>query len=117
MMRYSREETIKDFDKASKDIKRLYKEGCINRKGKTNDTDDYYTEIFSERLLHMKVGEENIGQIDRSNYKVGSHSKTVSKNNTNRRCEELICLKTEQLIQKRKRRCIKLCKSYQKNIR
>ena len=89
MMRYSREETIKDFDKASKDIKRLYQEDCINRKGKTNDTDEYYTEIFSEQLLHMKVGEleENISQINRPNYKVGSHSKTVSKNNTNRREE------------------------------
>lgn len=50
-MRYSRQEIINKCEKAFMNIPLLYQEDFINYRGKTNDTDEYYTEVISEYII------------------------------------------------------------------
>jgi len=93
-------DTIKVFECALKNAKNLYKSKCINWKGKTLDSKEYYTEVISRELLKGEklVLLEKIGQINRiKKYNVGTHD--GQHNGDTNRAEEIfaIHLKGEKL--------------------
>jgi hypothetical protein len=83
-MRYSKIETISGLEQALEPVDSLYNSPCVNRKGMTADTNEYYTEVIAAELLlpaAMKKLSE-IKQINRANYRVSSHEKiTLTKTN------------------------------------
>ena len=72
---YLEEEIIKDLERALGNVDTLYKSKCINRKGKTLDSKEYYTEVISKELLKKEklVLLEKIEQINRVKYNVDTH--------------------------------------------
>jgi len=50
-MIYTESGTIDHLNTALKNVKELYKAACIERKGKTTDTKEYFTEVIAEELL------------------------------------------------------------------
>lgn len=96
--KYSREETIKEIQKAlNDDITTLYKANCINWKGTTKGKNaEYYSEIIAKELIRSGIVKKfsNIPPITRKqSYRVGHYGET--KNQSNRKEEifakELYC--------------------------
>ena len=85
---YKREETIDAVTEDSKKPVQLYKAGYINRKGKTSDTKEYYSEVISEYLLNNGIVDEmsKIKSLNRKDYQVLSHQE-ILRSNTNRKEE------------------------------
>ena len=50
-MGYTRKEIIDKCEIALKDVKNFYKNDFVNYRGKTTDTDEYYTEVICEWLI------------------------------------------------------------------
>lgn len=48
--KYTKQYTIDKLNNKLADIKNLYKAECINWKGKTNDTHEFYTEVIAQKL-------------------------------------------------------------------
>jgi len=86
-------ETIKIFECALKNAKNLYNSRCINWKGKTLDSKEYYTEVISRELLKEEklVLLEKIEQINRVNYNVNTHD--GQHNGDTNRAEENFAMK------------------------
>lgn len=83
-------------NEANKDIRTLYKADFINYKGKTEDTNEYYTEIVSEWLLEHLELLQKIPVVSRtSGYRVLSHNGIIKNANSNR-TEEIIAMKMFQ---------------------
>ena len=75
-MGYSKNEILRKCQIAFADIKTFYKQPFINYNGKTNDTDEYYTEVVSEFLCN-NISEyiKGIPKITReSSYKTIGHN-------------------------------------------
>jgi len=85
-------DTIKVFECALKNVKNLYNSRCINWKGKTLDSEEYYTEIISKELLKKEklVLLEKIEQINRINYSVSTHG--GQHNGDTNRAEEIFAI-------------------------
>lgn len=74
----------------------FYTEEFINYKGRTRDTDEYYTEVVCEWLLQNIERLNEIPTITRKKgYFTATHSGTIKNPNSNR-SEELIALKMFQ---------------------
>lgn len=91
-MGYTREQIILKLEELSSDMSLLYKRGCINYRGKTTDTKEYYTEVIAKWLLeHLGL----LGQIKnitrRSSYRVEGHDGIPEHPDSNRE-EELIAM-------------------------
>jgi hypothetical protein len=70
----------------------FYKKGCINYRGKTSDTKEYYTEIISEWLLeHFDLLDQIKPITRRSSYLVEGHDGIPDHLESNRE-EELIAM-------------------------
>ena len=84
--------TVEVLEDKLKNAKNLYKSKCINWKGETLDSKEYYTEVISRELLKAEklVLLEKIDQINRVNYNVDTHD---GKHNSNtNRAEEIFAM-------------------------
>lgn len=94
-MSYSRQYIIDEVNKTLNHVQELYKANFVNYKGKTTDTDEYFTEIAAEELLNQNIfgAMRSINEIVRlrnSGYKVKSHDGINHTENSNRK-EEIYC--------------------------
>ena len=46
-MAYTRKQIIERLEKISADMSLFYKSGCVNYRGRTSDTKEYYTEVMA----------------------------------------------------------------------
>lgn len=102
-MQYSREEIISECQKALADSRTFYQKEMINYRGKTFDTNEYYTEVIAE-FLCMNINDFIIGipQITRkATYAVSGHTGNVPISN---REEERIAI--EMFNQSSKDGCV-----------
>ncbi len=78
-------DTVEVLECELKNAKKLYNSRCINWKGKTLDSKEYYTEVISRELLKAEklVLLGKIDQINRVNYNVDTHDGKHN-GNTNR---------------------------------
>lgn len=91
-MSYSREQIRLRLDEMASDMSLFYKKGCINYRGKTTDTKEYYTEVISEWLLeHFDLLEQIKTITRRSSYRVEGHDGIPDNPDSNRE-EELIAM-------------------------
>lgn len=74
-MGYSKEEIISKCQQAFGDIKTFYKQSFINYNGKTDDTNEYYTEVVADFLCsNISAYINGIPQITReTSYKTAGH--------------------------------------------
>lgn len=91
-MAYTRKQIIERLEKISADMSLFYKSGCVNYRGRTSDTKEYYTEVIAEWLLDHLPLFEQIREITRlSPYDVDGHDGVPDNPNSNRE-EELIAM-------------------------
>ncbi len=92
-MGYTRVEMIEKCKKAMLEANTFYKQGFINYRGKTSDTNEYYTEVISEYLCNnINVYMNSIPEITReASYKTEGHDGEFSENSN--RDEEIIAMK------------------------
>lgn len=91
-MSYTREQIWLRLDEMAYDMSLFYKKGCINYRGKTTDTKEYYTEIVSEWLLeHLELLEQIKTITRQSSYFVEGHDGIPDNPDSNRE-EELIAM-------------------------
>ncbi len=92
-MRYTKEQIVNKINVAKVNMPLFYKSDFINYRGKTSDTNEYYTEVVCEWLLDNLELLNNIPTITREK---GYFSKThngVIKNTKSNRDEEIIAMK------------------------
>lgn len=90
-MKYDEQFTIDEYQNyvKLKPIDSLYAENFVNWKGKTKDTDNYYTEVIANELLQNLSILETITIISRANsYKINHHNK-IEIDLTSNRQEEI----------------------------
>lgn len=81
---------------ATNDIQRFYTSKFINYRGKTSDTNEYYTEVVASWLLDNLDVLNDIPTISRtSGYRVPSHDGVIKNPKSNRK-EEIIALEMFQ---------------------
>lgn len=93
-MGYTRNCIIAKCKEAFKDKKTFYKQSFINYRGKTEDTDEYFSEVIAEFLCnHISEYTNGIDTITRENsYKTDSHDGVI-KDHDSGRDEEIIAMK------------------------
>lgn len=93
-MGYTRNCIIAKCKEAFKDKKTFYKQSFINYRGKTEDTDEYFSEVIAEFLCnHILEYTNGIDTITRENsYKTDSHDGVI-KDHDSGRDEEIIAMK------------------------
>lgn len=91
-MGYTREQIIMRLEELSSNMPLLYKKGCINYRGKTTDTKEFYTEVIAQWLLEHLDLLEKIPRITRkASYFVEGHD-GIPDNANSVREEELIAM-------------------------
>ncbi len=92
-MGYTRVDIIEKCQKAMLEANIFYKQGFINYRGKTSDTNEYYTEVIAEYLCNnINAYLNSIPEITReTSYKTESHDGIFSENSN--RVEEIIAMK------------------------
>lgn len=91
-MSYTREQILLQLSEMATNMSLFYKKGCINYRGKTTDTKEYYTEVISEWLLEHLDLLAQINSITRqSSYWIYGHDGIPDNPNSNRE-EELIAM-------------------------
>jgi len=93
MIKKCLKETVEVLEHDLKNAKNLYKSKCINWKGKTLDSKEYYTEVISRELLKAEklILLEKIDQINRVNYNVDTHD--GKHNGGTNRAEEIFAMR------------------------
>lgn len=93
-MSYTRDCILAKCTEAFKDKKTFYKQPFINYRGKTEDTDEYFSEVIAEFLCnHIYEYTNGIDTITReSSYKTDSHDGVI-KDYDSGRDEEIIAMK------------------------
>ncbi|MBQ8279060.1 MAG: hypothetical protein IJZ23_04390 [Roseburia sp.] len=91
-MEYLRDKIVEECQKALEKPADFYKKNFINYRGKTTDTEEYYTEVIAEFLCNNIEAFSNIPTITRkATYKTKSHTGACS--NCSNRVEENIAKK------------------------
>ena len=91
-MSYTREQIRIRLDELASNMALFYKRGCINYRGKTSDTKEYYSEVISEWLLERLDLLNQVKPITRqSSYWVDGHDGIPDNPNSIRK-EELIAM-------------------------
>lgn len=91
-MAYTRERIRLRLDEMASNMSLFYKRGCINYRGKTTDTKEYYTEVISEWLLeHLDLLDQIKTITRKSSYRVAGHDGVPEHPDSNRE-EELIAM-------------------------
>lgn len=93
-MGYTRSEIIDECKNAFQSISTFYKQPFINYRGKTDDTDEYFTEVIAEFLCeHISEFTNGITAITReSSYKTPGHDGIIKDLDSGRE-EEIIAMK------------------------
>lgn len=92
-MGYSRQKIIEKIEDAKENMQTFYKSDFINYRGKTSDTDEYYTEIVCEWLLKNLDLLDEIPTITREKGYLTKTHDGVIKNLQSNRDEEIIAMK------------------------
>ena len=91
-MAYTREQIWFRLDEMASNMSLFYKKGCINYRGKTSDTKEYYTEVIAQWLLeHLELLDQIKTITRRASYWVEGHDGIPDNPNSNRE-EELIAM-------------------------
>ena len=91
-MSYTKDQILTRLDEMASDMANFYKKGCINYRGKTSDTKEYYTEVISEWLLdHFELFDQIETITRKSSYLVKGHDGIPDNPDSNRE-EELIAM-------------------------
>ena len=91
-MGYTREQIVLRLEELSSNMPLLYKRGCINYRGKTTDTKEFYTEVIAQWLLeHLELLEQIPSITRKSSYFVDGHDGAPDNPNSVRE-EELIAM-------------------------
>ncbi len=91
-MGYTKEQICLRLEELSSNMSLFYKKGCINYRGKTTDTGEYYTEVIAEWLLeHLDLLDQIKNITRRSSYCVDGHDGIPEHPDSNRE-EELIAM-------------------------
>ena len=91
-MGYTREQILLRLEELASKMPLLYKQRCINYRGKATDTKEYYTEVIAQWLLEHLELLEQIPMITRqSSYSVDGHNGMPEHPDSNRE-EELIAM-------------------------
>lgn len=91
-MSYTKKEILLRLDDMASDMSVFYKKDCINYRGKTADTKEYYTEVIAEWLLeHLQLLEQIKPITRQSSYWVAGHGGIPEHPDSNRE-EELIAM-------------------------
>ena len=91
-MSYTREQILLRLNEMTSNMSLFYKKGCINYRGKTTDTKEFYTEVISEWLLdHIELLEQISPITRQSSYWVYGHDGIPDHPDSNRE-EELIAM-------------------------
>lgn len=91
-MGYYKKEIIKKCEKAILDVSNFYKSDFINYRGKTSDTDEFYTEVIAEFVCDNLERFHNIQRITREkSYKTFGHDGKYSEKSN--RLEEISAMK------------------------
>lgn len=92
-MGYQRQEILEKCMEALKSEKPFYQNKIINYRGKTTDTDEYYTEVIAEFVCqHLKELTDGIKKITRQkSYRTETHTGEYSADSN--REEEIIAMK------------------------
>lgn len=91
-MSYTRAQILHRLDEMASNMALFYQGGCINYRGKTADTEEYYTEVIAEWLLqHLKWFEEIKPITRQASYRVDGHDGNPEHPDSNRE-EELIAM-------------------------
>ena len=91
-MSYTREEILLRLDDMASSTLLFYKKSCVNYRGKTTDTKEYYTEVISEWLLkHLELLEKIKPITRQSSYRIDEHDGIPDHLDSNRE-EELIAM-------------------------
>ncbi len=93
MAGYRKEEVLKKLNGVSEN---LYRENIVNYRGRTNDTEEYYTEVIAEWLVDSKnkkvILEPEIETITREkSYKTETHTGEQTNSESNRE-EEILAI-------------------------
>lgn len=95
-MNYTKEKIHSILEECLEKMEVLYKEDCVNYRGKTSDTKEYYTEIIADWLL------EHLDQFDQirvtsrtTSYCMKSHEGIPPTKGSNRR-EEMIAMEIKR---------------------
>ena len=92
VMAYTREQIWFRLDEMASNMSLFYKKGCINYRGKTSDTKEYYTEVIAQWLLeHLELLDQIKTITRRASYWVEGHDGIPDNPNSNRE-EELIAM-------------------------
>lgn len=92
-MGYTRKEIIDKIEKSKENMQVFYKLDFINYRGKTSDTNEYYTEIVSEWLLQNIDLLNKIPTITREKGYLTKTHDGIIKNPDSNRDEEIIAMK------------------------
>ena len=91
-MSYSREQIRLRLDEMASDMPCFYQKGCINYRGKTPDTKEYYTEVIAQWLLeHPELPDQIKTNTRQSSYRIKGHDGIPDHPDSNRE-EELIAM-------------------------
>lgn len=92
-MEYTRQQIIEKCQMAFNDAKTFYQADIVNYRGKSLDTNEYYTEIIAEFLCNnIEDYKASIPMITRKiSYKTASHTGRFSENSN--RTEEIVAIK------------------------
>jgi len=91
-MSYTREQILVRLAELASNMSLFYRRSCINYRGKTTDTKEYYTEVIAEWLLgHLDLLNQIQTITRRSSYLVEGHDGIPEHSDSNRE-EELIAM-------------------------
>ena len=92
-MAYTYQQIVKECQDAFQDVKTFYRAKVVNYRGRTSDTNEYYTEVVAKFVLdNIDVFRIAIPVITRKKtYKTKSHAGTFSKDSN--RVEEIVAIK------------------------
>ena len=92
MTAYTRAQILAYLVELSSDMPHFYNNGCINYRGLTTDTKEYYTEVIAEWLLqHLNLIDQIKPITRRASYRVEGHDGIPEHPDSNRE-EELIAM-------------------------
>lgn len=90
MIGYKKQDIHRMAEEVLLNIETLYRQPCINYRGKTTDTKETYTEVLAEAVLHKLDLFGNITAVSRKrSYRVAGH-KGITDNDQSNRVEEQV---------------------------
>lgn len=91
-MAYTREQIRLRLADLAIDMSLFYRKSCINYRGKSSDTNEFYTEIIAEWLLeHLDLLDQIRPITRKSSYRIKEHD-GIPKHPDSNREEELIAM-------------------------